>query len=69
MAATSQVVTAEPVHILEFTDTELREILGSAVKQMVRIASEPSTEQEIATLGKVIEKCSHVSKRKKVALT
>lgn len=57
----------EPTHIVEFTESELKEILGTAVKQMVRIANEPATEQEIAVLGKVIEKCSSISKRRKKA--
>lgn len=59
----------EPVHQVEFSESEIAQILGTAVKQMVRIANEPHTEQEIATLGKVIEKCSNVSpkRRKKKA--
>ena len=55
---------AEQLHTVEFSDSEIKEILGTAVKQMVRIANEPASEQEIATLGKVIEKCSTISKRK-----
>jgi hypothetical protein len=57
-------VKAERTHIVEFSESEIKEILGTAVKQMVRIANEPSSDQEIATLGKVIEKCSLISKRK-----
>ena len=55
----------EQTHVVEFSDSELKEILGTAVKQMVRIANEPASEQEIATLVKVVEKCSSISKRKK----
>lgn len=61
---TTQMIS-EPTHIVEFSESEIKEILGTAVKQMVRIANEPSSDQEIATLGKVIEKCSSVSRRKK----
>lgn len=56
---------AEQTHIVEFSESEIRGILGSAVKQMVLIANEPSSEQEIATLSKVVEKCSCISKRKR----
>ena len=60
----------EQIHTVEFSDSEIREILGTAVNQMVRIKDEPASEQEIATLGKVIEKCSSISlsrKRRKKA--
>ena len=64
MPSTIQKIS-EQTHTVEFSDSELREILGSAVKQMVRIKDEPASDQEIATLGKVIEKCSSISKRRK----
>lgn len=55
----------EQTYMVEFSDSEIKEILGTAVKQMVRIANEPASEQEIVTLGKVIEKCSLFSNKKK----
>lgn len=58
------VATAERTHIIEFSDSEIRHILSSAVKQMVRVVNEPTSEQEITTLSKVIEKCSKISKSK-----
>jgi hypothetical protein len=48
--------------VVEFSDLELQEILGTAVEKMVRIAKEPTSEQEITTLSRVIEKCSQLRK-------
>jgi hypothetical protein len=55
----------EKTHTFEFSESEITQILGSAVKQMVRIADEPQSEADIATLGKVIEKCSRISRKNK----
>jgi hypothetical protein len=49
--------------LLEFTEMELKQILGTAVKQMVRLASEPSSDSEIETLGSVIQKCSKATQQ------
>lgn len=55
----------EPVHQVEFSESEIKQILGTAVKHMVRLANVPASEQEIATLGKVIEKCSNISQKRR----
>lgn len=53
----------EKTHVIEFTEKEIKEILRSAAKQMIRVANEPICDHEISILGKVIEKCSAVSKK------
>lgn len=55
---------AEQLRTVEFSDQELQEILGTAVEKMVRIAKEPSSDQEIKTLSRVVEKCSKVRRKK-----
>lgn len=58
----TSITSVEKVHILEFTDRELKEILSSAVMQMVRAAETSVSEQELRTLSQVIEKCSRATK-------
>ncbi len=48
--------------LLELTEQEIKQVLGTAVKQMVRIAREPSTDVELETLASVINKCSKATK-------
>lgn len=49
--------------LVELTEREVKEILGTAVKQMVQIAQEPSSsEQDVETLASVINKCSKATK-------
>lgn len=48
--------------LLELTEQEIKQVLGTAVKQMVRIAREPSTDIELETLASVISKCSKATK-------
>lgn len=55
----------ELVHQVEFSESEIAQILGTAVKQMVSIANLPHVEQEIKTLGTVIEKCSKFTPKRR----
>lgn len=48
--------------LLELTEQEIKQVLGTAVKQMVRIADEPSSDVELETLASVISKCSKATK-------
>lgn len=55
-------MTQEAAVLLELTEQEIKQVLGTAVKQMVRIAHEPSTDLELETLASVISKCSKATK-------
>lgn len=55
-------MTQEAQVLLELTEQEIKEMLGTAVKQMVRIAQEPASEVEVETLASVISKCSKATK-------
>ncbi len=55
-------MTQEARVLLELTEQEVKQVLGTAVKQMVRIADEPSSEIELETLASVITKCSKATK-------
>lgn len=48
--------------LIELTEQEIKQVLGTAVKQMVRIAQEPASDIELETLASVISKCSKATK-------
>ncbi|MDE1830463.1 MAG: hypothetical protein KGI25_09090 [Thaumarchaeota archaeon] len=48
--------------LLELTEDEVKQVLGTAVKQMCRLAQEPASETEFETLASVISKCSKATK-------
>lgn len=47
--------------LIELTQDEVNQILGTAVKQMFRISKEPDSDTEFETLSNVIKKCSRAS--------
>ncbi len=55
-------MTQEAQVLLELTEQEVKQVLGTAVKQMVRIAQEPASDLELETLASVISKCSKATK-------
>lgn len=48
--------------LLELTEDEVKQVLGTAVKQMCRLAHEPASDSEFETLASVISKCSRATK-------